>query len=202
MDVAIILNAPDKIALSEVSEERVIYADGGYKSAKEMKGKITLAVIGDFDTLTFIPENENIVLLEREKNFTDGERAVCYAKEIGAEKISIYGAFGGKPEHVLGNLSLLKIARKAGVAAEIKYGGRSVRLLDSGEYSFGVKKGGSVSLIPFGENAAFGKSKGLYYPLDGLTLTSADTRGISNVATESEISFSVLSGETLIVYEY
>ncbi|MDY6367177.1 MAG: thiamine diphosphokinase [Clostridia bacterium] len=202
MKVAIILNCPNKSDLSFVTENKVIYTDGGYAYKNDLKDKTTLAVVGDFDTLKKIPEGENVVRLEREKNFTDGERAVYYAKQTGAQEVCIYGAFGGKPEHILGNLTLLKIAQKIGLSASIKYGGRVMKLLTVGDYEFNVKNGGSVSLIPTGENASLGKSEGLYYQTDSVELTPFDTRGISNLAENEKISVSIKSGEVYIIYEY
>lgn len=202
MDVAIILNCPEAKCVSDVTESEVIYTDGGYNYKRRLKGKKTLAVVGDFDTLKKVPHNENVVLLEKEKNFTDGERAVYYAKETGADEVCIYGAFGGKPEHILGNLALLKLAQKLNLSASVKYGGRLMKLLGEGEYGFTVKKGGSVSIVPVKGSATLGKSQGLYYQTENVVLTSADTRGISNLSESDRIKISVLSGEVYIIYEY
>ena len=199
MAVAIILKSPE--LNDTVTESKVIYADAAYKFSDRLKGKTVLGVVGDFDSLGRIPDKEKVVLLDEEKNFTDGERAVFYAAECGETEIVIYVAFGGKIEHILGNIALLKIAKDLGLKAAIRSEGRFLELLGSGEYRFGVKGKSKVSLIPYGGNCVFGTSRGLYYPLDGLTLTAADTRGISNVAESSEISLNILSGETLIVYE-
>ena len=199
MAVAIILKSPE--FTENVSEEKIIYADAAYKYSVRLNGKTTLGVVGDFDSLSYIPVNERVVLLDEEKNFTDGERAVYFAKECGEREIVIYGAYGGKIEHVLGNIALLKIARDIGVKAIIRSGKQFTELIGVGEHSIKVKKDGKVSLIPYGGNCSFGESQGLYYPLDGLTLTSADTRGISNVAKSAEITFSVSKGETLVIYE-
>ena len=199
MAVAIILKSPE--FNDTVTEKNVIYADAAYKFADRLKGKTVLGVVGDFDSLRYIPNQEKVVLLDEEKNFTDGERALLYAKECGETEIVIYGAYGGKIEHVLGNITLLKIAKDNGLKAVIKSGNCITELLGAGEYGFYVKEKSKVSLIPYGGNCMFKCSEGLYYPLDGLTLTSADTRGISNVAEKSEITVSIIKGEALIIYE-
>jgi len=199
MKVAIILKAPE---LNErVTEDYVIYADAGYKFKELVGNKKILAVVGDFDSLGAPPEKENIVGLQVEKNFTDGERAVRLAKEYGASQVVIYGAYGGKIEHVLGNIALLKIAKSLGLKAQIKDGGNYTELF-SGKRVFAVQKGGVVSLIPYGGNCTVKESKGLYYPLENLTLTPCDTRGISNVATQEQVELNAVSGECLIVYKY
>ena len=197
MNVAIILKAPELNC--KVIEQNVIFADAGYKFKELLKDKTILGVVGDFDSLGSAPNGEKIIQLEVEKNFTDGERAVHFAKECGAEEITIYGAFGGKIEHVLGNIALLKIAHNIGLKAKIVDENTTMQLV-CGESELKVKKGANVSLIPYGGNCTFIKSKGLYYPLDGLTLTSEDTRGISNVALEQDVTLEILSGQALVVY--
>ena len=197
MKVAIILKAPTLNVA--VAEENVIFADAGYKFKDSIGEKNILAVVGDFDSLKAIPKNEKIISLQVEKDFTDGERAVRYAKEVGATEIVIYGAFGGKMEHVLGNLALLKIAKNLGLACKIKDENGSTELID-GKWSKQLKIGSSLSLIPFGGNCSFVSSKGLYYPLAGLTLTTTDTRGISNVVNSERVEIEISHGQSLVFY--
>ena len=198
MKVAIILKAPTLNV--NVDEEYVIFADAGYKFKNQIGNKTVLAVVGDFDSLKSAPTNEKIIPLDVEKNFTDGERAVRYAKEVGGTEMVIYGAFGGKMEHVLGNLALLRIAKSIGLKCKIKDENGLVELLE-GEWGKQLKVGSTLSLIPFSGDCSFKASKGLYYPLDGLTLTSADTRGISNVVNEPSVQIEILSGQVLVFYQ-
>ena len=198
MKVAIILKAPSLSV--EVTEQNVIYADAAYKFKSQIGNKNVLAVVGDFDSLKFAPENENIVPLNVEKDFTDGERAIRYAKEVGAEKVIIYGAYGGKTEHVLGNIALLKIAKNLGLNTVIKDENGYTELFD-GKWQKQLETGSSLSLIPYGGSCSFLSSKGLYYPLNGLTLTPADTRGISNVVNEQNVEIEISNGESLVFYK-
>ena len=196
MEIAIILKAPSLDV--EVKEKQIIYADAGYTFKDKLKGKTTLAVVGDFDSLGAPPENEKVVGLEVEKNFTDGERAVRLAKELGANGVTIYGAFGGKIEHILGNIALLKIAKEIGLNAKIESEAEIVYLIDK-KFSFTAKQGATVSLIPYGNKCKFKRSSGLYYPLKNLTLTNADTRGISNQVTQETVTLIVSKGEALLI---
>lgn len=199
MKVALILKAPSLDVT--VTEEKVIFADAGYKYKEQIGEKEVLGVVGDFDSLGAAPLSEKIIGLDVEKNFTDGERAVHFAKECGAKEIVIYGAYGGKIEHVLGNLALLKIASKIGLKASIKENGRITQLF-SGKVSLTAPKDSTLSILPYGGACTITDSKGLYYPLENLTLTPADTRGISNVVKNEEVSFDVIKGDALVVYEY
>ncbi|UBH14008.1 thiamine diphosphokinase [Macrococcus armenti] len=71
-----------------------------------------IAVFGDFDS---IDENERarieneieIDYLPAEKNETDLEVALQYAKDLGYQKVFIHGATGGRLDHFLGNLQTL-----------------------------------------------------------------------------------------------
>ena len=199
MKIAIILKAP-KLDVP-VCESHVIYADGAYAYREGVGDKVVLAVVGDFDSLSTPPKNENNIILNEEKNFTDGERAVRFAKEYGAEEVVIYGANGGKLEHVLGNVALLKIASDIGLKAQIKDARSITRLID-GKVELKIKTGAKLSLIPYGGNAKFVSSRVLYYKLDGLTLTPADTVGISNYAVAENVEIEIKKGQALMIYEY
>jgi len=198
MDIAIILKAP--FLSAPVTELNVIYADAGYNLKDAVGDKNVLAVVGDFDSLGKAPEGEKVVSLNREKDFTDGERAVRLAKEFGAKKVVIYGAYGGKIEHVLGNIALLKIANSIGVNAVIKDGETLTELIN-GEVVLNVKKGTKLSLLPYGGTCSFNRSEGLYYPLDNVELTPSDTLGISNETTDNTVKIQFNYGEALVVYE-
>ena len=195
--IAIILKSPE--FCETVTEDTVIYADAALNHAEKVGKKKILAVVGDFDSLGYTPNGINIVGLNVEKDFTDGERAIHLAVEQGYKDITIYGAYGGKIEHVLGNIALLKIAKNLGAKAVIKHGDNVTELLsDSAVLS--VEKGSTLSIIPYGERCEFIKSSGLYYPLDNLVLTNADTRGISNQTTEQEVRIEIKKGEALVIY--
>ena len=195
--IAIILKYPE--FCETVTEDTVIYADAALNHAEKVGKKKILAVVGDFDSLGYTPNGINIVGLNVEKDFTDGERAIHLAVEQGYKDITIYGAYGGKIEHVLGNIALLKIAKNLGAKAVIKHGDNVTELLsDSAVLS--VEKGSTLSIIPYGERCEFIKSSGLYYPLDNLVLTNADTRGISNQTTEQEVRIEIKKGEALVIY--
>lgn len=195
--IAIILKSPE--FCETVTEDTVIYADAALNHAEKVGKKKILAVVGDFDSLGYTPKGVNIVGLNVEKDFTDGERAIHLAVEQGYKDITIYGAYGGKIEHVLGNIALLKIAKNLGANAVIKHGDNVTELLsDSAVLS--VEKGSALSIIPYGERCEFIKSSGLYYPLDNLVLTNADTRGISNQTTEQEVRIEIKKGEALVIY--
>ncbi|MCI7769929.1 MAG: thiamine diphosphokinase [Christensenellaceae bacterium] len=188
---ALILNSPEETA--PVTERDVICADGGLRHAKV----VPVAVIGDFDSLSDKPENLNYVSYPVEKNATDGQLAIDYAKEHGYDAVTIYGALKGKPDHVLGNLGLLKYAHDLDIDAVIKEKDLSVRLVYD-KFNIKTKTRARVSLFPFFGDAVVRSSHGLYYPLENLRLKAGTNRGLSNVATDDEISLDVSEGYLLL----
>lgn len=192
-DFALILNAPTLDV--EIKEEKIIAADGGYRLLGDKK---PLAVIGDLDTLGYKPDEVTVITHPVEKDATDGELSLEYIKSIGGSSVTIYGALGGKIEHVLGNLNLLACADKIGLKAKIVSKDYVIYYLNgSGEYS--VNKSSTVSLLPHGGACSFNSSFGLYYPLKDITIEPYSSLGISNVATDDVIKIEVAKGACMVI---
>ncbi|MBR6750670.1 MAG: thiamine diphosphokinase [Clostridia bacterium] len=195
METAIVLNSPS--ISREITETHVICADGGYKNLRDVKPSV---IVGDMDSISHLPNDIKLIKLPTEKNLSDGEFAVRYAHENGFSKIVLYGILGGRIDHVLCNLALMKLANSLGLDVVAKEDGLNVHFVN-GECDLSVKKGTTISILPYAGEAIVTSSQGLYYPLENLTLTTSDTRGLSNVATAEKIHFSVTKGDVL-VFQY
>lgn len=193
MKYALVLNAPElDIA---VKEDLIIAADGGYRL---VENKPVQAVIGDFDTLGYIPDNVQTISHPTDKDQTDGEICLDYLNNIGATDVTIYGALGGKIDHVLGNLNLLAYARKLGINAKILTSDTEVYFVDDvlkNEFPIGA----TLSIIPFGGDVSFTHSCGLKYPLDGLTIKPLSSLGISNQVTIGKVEIKVKKGSAFVI---
>ena len=195
MNAAIILNSPN--LNRHIDEEVVIAADKGYEFALK-QGIITEIVIGDFDSST-MPTNLNVLKLNVEKNETDGQEALSYAIKKGYDEIAIYGISGGRLDHEMGNLSLLKSGEEQGVSMVGKEDDVDIYFKSKGKYAFKTQKGKEFSIITFMEDSIISNGIGVKYPIDDLRLSSNSLgRAISNVAIKDEISFEVLEGGVLI----
>ena len=86
-------------------QDYVIAADKGLDNLKKIGIKPDV-IIGDFDSLGFVPSGENIKRLPIEKDDTDVGFAVNYAFELGYKEFVIYGAIGGLLDHTVANLQL------------------------------------------------------------------------------------------------
>ncbi|MCI7401191.1 MAG: thiamine diphosphokinase [Christensenella sp.] len=195
MKAAIILNSPN--LNRHIDEEVVIAADKGYEFALK-QGIIPDIVIGDFDS-SAIPTNLNVLKLNVEKNETDGQEALAYAIKKGYDEIAIYGISGGRLDHEMGNLSLLKSGEEQGVSMVGKEYDVDIYFKSKGKYAFKTQKGKEFSIITFMEDSIISNGIGVKYPIDDLRLSSNSLgRAISNVAIKDEISFEVLEGGVLI----
>lgn len=192
---AIILNTPDEIG--EITESDVICADNGLSRIHVTP----VAVVGDLDSLENRKDGLNYVVFPKEKDETDGQLALLYAKSAGYDAVTIYGATGGDIGQILGNIGLLKYAKDIKIDARISGVGFDIKLVE-GKVSDTAFINQKISLFPFFGDALVTNSRGLYYPLENLLLSAGTNRGLSNVATANEISFTVESGILLMIKYY
>ena len=89
-------------------EDIVISANGGYTIAASMGIKPDF-LIGDMDSVERIDKNNNLKLMRypRDKDYSDFELSLQYAKNFNPEIIIVYGALGGRDDHSFINLVLL-----------------------------------------------------------------------------------------------
>ncbi len=174
----------------------IICADGAYRY---LKGVITPDIVmGDFDSMDMgeITCECEVVRFPVEKDFTDGHIVVEKAIELGARDITVYGAFGGRPDHEYSNLSLLYLAKQKGASARLVGSGFTVTL-ESGRIEKRAKTGVTVSIVPFLASAHILQTEGLKYPMRNVTLDRMHILGISNVATAETITLTA-DGEVLV----
>ena len=174
-----------------------IVCDAGYLSAQSA-GVTPDIFVGDFDS---VPEElvkcPEIIKLYPVKDMTDTQEAIDVAISRGAAKITILGALGGRVDHTLANIHLLKYAKEKGIDAEIADNDTYISLITNSKKV--LKKDGScLSLIPLSDCHGVSIS-GVYYPLQKADMPVGNPYGISNEFTEDEATISVDSGELLLI---
>lgn len=194
MKVAIILNCGKQIKRT-IKADKVICCDGGYNVCPVEPD----VILGDFDSLT-LPSDCTIPTVQHDthKNASDGELAVYYAKEnFGADEIVFYGITGGRIDHELCNLSVMRLAHSLGMKVKAEEDSCDIHFA-SGEFDLATQKGETISILPYGNSALVTDSKNLEYPLDELMLTSCDSRGLSNVSLGGKIHINVKCGGVFV----
>ncbi|MBM3190054.1 MAG: thiamine diphosphokinase, partial [Chloroflexi bacterium] len=127
------------------------------------------------------------------------ELALLEAAAMGATRITLLGALGGRVDHQIANLMLLAMPQLAGIETVI-YDGRSRVLLADGEATLRGEVGDTVSLIPLGGDAEGIETSGLQYPLRDETLRFGPARGVSNVLVAPIARITARSGRLLVVH--
>lgn len=175
--------------------DRIICADSGYKHAKKM-GIMPDIVLGDFDSYEReAVQCDNVQTYPAKKDYTDSEIAVQYALEQGCDEILLLGATGGRLDHTLGNVYLLKTILEHGALGELYDGAVSVWLVQDAITVKG-KPGDLLSVIPFAEAGDF-TTHGLAYPLKNQPLPST---GISNVFETDCVRLEVGNGRAVVLH--
>ena len=178
----------------------VIAADKGYHRAIERGIKPDL-LVGDMDSLGYLPDGIETMRVATEKDFSDGELGVRAAALRGIDTLDIYGAVGGRADHFLYNLHLLKIAKDLGITAVIRSDDCDIYYTE-GNLLLDVTQGDLLSIVPFGDSVHIVKAKGLKYSADDLLLTKKDTRGLSNECTAPSVFVSVGEGGALLLHSF
>jgi len=130
---------------------------------------------------------------------TDTELALVDAVALGAERITVLGARGGRVDHALANIQLLAMPQLAGRDVRL-FDGRSWLFLVRSGYAIHGAAGDTLSLIPLGGAAEGIVTQGRKYPLRGETLTFGAARGVSNVFLADEVLVALRAGVLLAVH--
>ncbi|MDE6850482.1 MAG: thiamine diphosphokinase [Clostridia bacterium] len=173
----------------------VVCCDGAYRWAR---GKVKINEnLGDFDSLDCIPEPPPEKIYPSEKDFTDGEIALKRLLEKGVDGIEIYGGFGGREDHFIGNLHLLYAAHARGVKA-VMFSENTIAFLGGGTIKLTGFKGKTFSLLPFGGAVHIMDSTGCKYAYPE-TIGYGECRGISNIAESGCASVTVGENDCALI---
>ena len=178
------------------AEGAAVYCcDGAYAWAH---GRVRIdKTVGDFDSLGYIPDPPPDEVYPAEKNFTDGEIALLEMLSDGIDDIAVYGGFGGRQDHFLGNLHLLYTAHTR--RAHIKMVSEDCIVFPaSGRVRLDNLSGKTISVFPFSASAHIMESRGLKYPYPP-ELRYGECRGISNIVTGQRAYIEVAEGDTVLV---
>lgn len=184
------------------SDDTVIACDKGVLNCEEL-GVSPDKIIGDFDSLGFVPDGENVTKLPVRKDETDVGFALRTAFLNGSREIYVYGAVGEKLDHSLANISLC--------ASYVKKGARVVFLGEDMDFTCispeiplefsEALSGGRLSVF------AVTKCEGVNiinteYPLENASLDPLFPLGVSNAfIKKKKTQIYLKSGLALAVFD-
>ena len=178
----------------------IIAADGGYSTLTKLNIKPDL-VVGDFDSLGSIPENENVVKHPVKKDDTDTLLAVKIGLEKGYKTFIIYGAIGGRLDHTVATIQTAAFVAENGGIAYICDDNHTVTAIKNSSIKFKDTAKGYISVFALSGIAKGVTIKGLLYELDNAEISPDFPLGVSNefIGRDSEIS--VTDGVLTIIFE-
>lgn len=182
-----------------IEDKLIICTDGAYDYLKDIIRPDV--IVGDLDSIKSDITGEcEILKLPQEKDYTDGHIALLTMIERGINEVTIFGALGGRPDHNLSNYGLLALARNFQVSACFETDDFYVFMAE-GNFKKPAIIGKTVSLLPYTDFVHIISTEGLKYGIDNKTLDKVHILGISNVATDKNISYKITSGTALVFLE-
>lgn len=177
----------------------VVAVDGGLAHLKGV-GREPDYIMGDFDSLGYVPAGDNVEVHPAHKDKSDLELALDFACERGFSEVAVYGALGGRLDHTMAALQMCARFAEGGIALSLIAPDHVVRILvGPGSYELPTLQRGTVSVFS-AVDASEGVSEfGMEYPLENATLTNRTTLGLSNELTGERAGVSVEKG-TLYVF--
>ena len=181
------------------SDSDMVIATDGAANTLIPLGILPHVVLGDFDSLDPAVRAQNLgiqYVAAEIQEASDLDKAIAHALEMGAVRLRIAGAAGGRMDHTLTNASLLLKYHNA--ADIVLVDDRGITRAVAGEATFQGEVGDTLSLIPFAP-AKIGWTEGLKWPLQGEALLPG-SRGVSNVFIKEEARIRVESGIVLVCH--
>ena len=176
----------------------VIAADGGLRHTRAL-GIRPQVVLGDFDSLGYVPEGA--ALFPVEKDDTDAMLAVRRGLEAGCREFILYGSLDGpRLDHTVANFQTLQYLCDHGAWGYLAGLDYHVTVVSGSGLRFPAGCRGEISVFCMGSDAEGVTLTGLHYPLENGTLTAGFPLGVSNHFTGEPAQISVRKGSLLVLW--
>ncbi len=189
----------DRLACPIEPEDYVIAADGGLQHTQAL-GIEPQEILGDFDSLGYIPQDARVFPVE--KDDTDAMLAARRGLALGFREFLYYGSLDGKRlDHTVANYQTLQYLADHGARGYLVGQDFLATVVKEGRIFFPEGTEGLISVFCLGADARGVSLRGLYYPLEGGTLTAGFPLGVSNHFTGAPAEISVEAGSLLVMWE-
>lgn len=167
----------------------IVAVDGASNDLLKM-GVVPDCVIGDMDSIRsevyehFLAKNIEMIEFLPKKDKTDTELAIDLMIERGYREVVMFGGFGNRADHTLGNIYMMYYAWQNGMDLTLEDENNKLLLLSEGERTLNVPAGYTVSFVSMGMLAEGITLEGFEYPLTDYDLRLGSTRCLSNRTTK------------------
>lgn len=189
----------DRLVMPIEKDDYLIAADGGFAHVQAL-GQKPDAILGDFDSLGYVPENANIFPVE--KDDTDAMLAVRHGIAKGYKEFLLYGTLDGpRLDHTVANFQTLQYLADHGARGYLIGLTQIATVIQAEAVRFPACAEGIVSLFCLGSDARGVTLKGLKYPLENGCLSPGFPLGVSNHFLGNAAEISVAQGSLLMLWD-
>ena len=179
-------------------DDFLLAADGGLRHLQSL-GLTPDEILGDFDSLGYVPENSSRFPVE--KDDTDSMLAIRRGLALGYREFWLYGSLDGpRLDHTAANYQALQYLADHHAFGYLIGKDYLVTVVKNGSLRFPAGCRGTVSVFCQGSDAHEVTLKGLYYPLENAVLTSGFPLGVSNHFTGQAAEIAVTQGSLLVFF--
>ena len=188
----------DGLLESVKEDDFLLAADGGLRHLQSL-GLTPDEILGDFDSLGYVPENSSRFPVE--KDDTDSMLAIRRGLALGYREFWLYGSLDGpRLDHTAANYQALQYLADHHAFGYLIGKDYLVTVVKNGSLRFPAGCRGTVSVFCQGSDAHGVTLKGLYYPLENAVLTSGFPLGVSNHFTGQAAEIAVTQGSLLVFF--
>jgi thiamine pyrophosphokinase len=188
----------DKLISPAEPDDYIIAADGGVRHTRAL-GLKPDCVLGDFDSLGYIPQGAQV--FPTEKDDTDAMLAVRRGLAAGYTEFYIYGGLDGpRLDHTVANFQTLQYLADHGARGYLVGEEYMATVIRNGALALPARQSGYVSVFCMGADAEGVNIRGLKYTVEDGILSAGFPLGVSNQFTGEPAHISVKHGSLLILY--
>ena len=189
----------DKLAAPIGKEDYILAADGGLRHLEKL-GMHPNGIIGDFDSLGYVPKGAEVFPVE--KDDTDAMLAARKGLELGFREFLFYGSLDGpRLDHTVANFQTLQFLADREAIGYLVGNDYLVTVLKNGSLSFPAGSEGILSVFCMGADAAGVTISGAKYELEKGMLSAGFPLGVSNHFVGKTVEISVEDGSLLILWD-
>ena len=180
-------------------DDFIMAADGGLTHIEKL-GLTPHGILGDFDSLGYVPQNAKVFPVE--KDDTDAMLAVRQGLALGYHRFLLYGSLDGpRLDHTVANFQTLQFLADHGAEGWLVGKDYLVTVVKNGTLQLPEKAEGIVSAFCLGADAKGVSIRGLQYGMESGVLTAGFPLGVSNHFTGEQASVTVADGSLLVMYD-
>ena len=189
----------DNLALPIDEGDYILAADGGLRHLEKLN-LTPHGIIGDFDSLGYIPDSAEVFPVE--KDDTDAMLAARKGLELKFREFIFYGSLDGpRLDHTIANFQTLQFLADNGATGYLVGNDYIVTVIHEETVEFPADAEGILSLFCLGPDAEGVTLENLHYPLQDGTLTSGFPLGVSNHFIGRSARITVQKGSLLAMWD-